>query len=86
MEDVFDTISHLARAEERNKIYSEPNFKPVSKEWVQEVSTGQYMGLNPSNETYNGPQHRPETNSNFRSSSRQYNNLPHRNKFSYQHN
>ena len=38
MEDVFDTIHCLARTEERNRIYVEPNFEPGSKEWVQEVN------------------------------------------------
>ena len=44
MEDVFDNISCIARTEERNKIYSEPNFEAVSEEWVQEVSKGKYTG------------------------------------------
>ena len=56
MENVFDTISHIARTDKRNKIYVEPNFESVSKEWVQEVSTGKYTGQNPTSKTYNGPQ------------------------------
>ena len=66
MEDVFDTISCIARTEDRDKIYSEPNFKSVpqvSKEWVQEIGTGKYKGQNPTNKTYNGPSHRLQTNS-----------------------
>ena len=42
MEDVFNTIDHISRTEDRNKIYSEPNFElvlQVAKEWVQDVST-----------------------------------------------
>ena len=42
VEDVFNTINHIVKTEERNKIYSEPNFElvpQVSNEWVQEVST-----------------------------------------------
>ena len=75
MEDVFDTISHIARMEDRKKVYSEPNFKlvpKISKEWVQEVSTGMYTGQNSTNKTYNGPNHRPQNNSS--SSNRQYDN------------
>ena len=86
MEDVFDTISQITRTEERKKIYSEPNFKPVSNEWVQEISTGKSTGQIPSSKTYDGPQHRLQTNFNFRSSSRQYNNQHHRDKGSYQPN
>ena len=69
-EDVFDTMSCIATTEERNKIYFEQNFKSVSKELVQEVSAGKYTGQNPTSKTYNGPQHRQQTNSSFRSSSR----------------
>ena len=41
MEDVFNTMDHIAKTKDRKKIYSEPNFKlvlQVAKEWVQ-VST-----------------------------------------------
>ena len=61
MEDVFNTISYKARMEDRNKIYSELNFKSVPqlpKEGVQEVSMGKYPGQNPTTKTYNGPNHR----------------------------
>ena len=47
MVDIFNTIDCISKMEDRNKIYSEPNFKLVpqmSKEWVQEVSTGKYPG------------------------------------------
>ena len=93
MENLFDTISHIARTEDRNKIYLEPNFKSVpqvSKEWVQEVSTGKYTGQNPTNKTYNGPNFRLQTNSSFSNRqynyNRQYNSQPHRDKGSYQPN
>ena len=65
MEDIFDIISHIARMEDRNKVCSEPNFKPLlkmSKEWVQEVSTCKYTGKNPTNKTYNGSNHRSQNN------------------------
>ena len=47
MEDVFNTIGHIAKMKDRNKIYLEPNFKSVpqvAKELVQEVSIGKYPG------------------------------------------
>ena len=64
MEDVFNTIDHISRTEDRNKIYSEPNFESVpqmTEERVQEVSLGKYPGQNPTNKTYSGPSHRHNT-------------------------
>ena len=49
MEDVFNTINHIAKMEDRSKLYFEPNFEllsQVAKEWVQEVSKGKYLGQN----------------------------------------
>ena len=56
MEDVFQTIHHITKTEEKTKVYSEPNFEPVtqvSKERVHEVSFSKYAKVNPSVKTYN---------------------------------
>ena len=61
MEDVFNTIDHIAKTEDKKKIYSEPNFDlvpQVAKEWVQGISTGNYPGQSPAHKTYNGLSHR----------------------------
>ena len=93
MEDVFNTISHIARTEDRNKIYSEPNLKSVpqvSKGWVQEVRMGKYTGQNPTNKTYNSSNCWSQTNSSFSNrqydNNRQYNRQPFRDQVRYQPN
>ena len=58
MQDVLDTVNCITRMEEKTKIYSKPNFELVSqmsKELVQEVSTGKYTGQNPPSKIYSGP-------------------------------
>ena len=58
MEDVFNTIDHISRTEDRNKIYSEPNIKlvpQVTKKWVLEVSMGKYPGQNPAHKSTMAP-------------------------------
>ena len=45
-----------------------------------------YTGQNPSNKTYNGPQHRLQADSSFRSSNRKHNSQPCRDQGSYQPN
>ena len=88
MEDVFNTIDHISRTEDRNKIYLKSNFELVphiTKKWVQEVSTGKNPGQNPTHKTYDGPSHRSQYSYSFRdrgSSSSQ----PHRSHSSYQPN
>ena len=81
MQEVFNTINHITRMEERTKIYLEPNFESVLQ--VSKDTRGKYRWKKPSRKTYNGPQC---TNSNFRSSSRQYNSQLHRDQGSYQPN
>ena len=69
MEDVFNTTDCISRTKDRNKIYSESNFKlvpQVTKKWVQEVSMGKYPGLSPMHKTYNGPSCRSHYSSSFR--------------------
>ena len=93
MEDVFNTISHIAKMEARNRIYLEPNLKSVPqvpKEWVQEENTGNYTEQNPTNKFYNGPNCRSQTNSSFSNrqcnSLRQYSSHPYRYQGTYQPN
>ena len=50
MEDVFNNIDLIAKTEDRNKIYLEPNLKSVpqvAREWVQKVSTVKYPRAKP---------------------------------------
>ena len=75
MEDVFQTINHITRTEEKTKAYYEPNFEPmpqVSKERVHEVCFSKYTKPNSPVKAYNNSQHNNQYSSNSRNGSKQH--------------